>query len=299
MLLSRNHSLIILCAMKLISKLKDSVKMQKILKYVLLGLLAFYIFSVPSFGESSSAKRYIVYISMMLLGFMTVLYCFLYNKLVLNKTLILVPSFAAFAFAGTLIYSHQFRNWFTLILLTASFFIFYFSFNAIRNKHLLISVISLAFFLFSLYFIVHYRKEIIDFKSYANGYFRLGSYFDNQNAIGVYSTIGIASSFYLVLFWNKRIRFFFIAPIITSLLVGFTTGSRSFWLMVVLVVLVFLYFKFKKKRIVFLIVVISSIALFIAILFLPFMDTLRSRLVQAIQTFFGTGDKVDTSILER
>lgn len=236
---------------------------------------------------------------MSLLAIVTLAYCILYKNLKIHKLHLLIPLFTVFALIGTIIYSHQFRSWFTLVLLTISFFIFYYSFRIIGNKYVVICLIALAFFVFSIYYIIHYGPKILDYKSYTNSDFRLGFDFDNPNAVGTYAAIGISMSLYLVLFWNKKIRFTFIVPAFSSLIVGLTTGSRSFLLIVLFVVLVFLYFKFQKHKLIYLIVVLTTIGLFIILLFLPFMSTLRERLLQAIGTIFGTGAKADTSTIER
>ena len=258
-----------------------------------------YVFSIPSFGESSSITRYIIYLSIVVLGCLSFLYCLLYSDFKIKIAHLLIPAFVVLSFVGTAIYSHEFKAYRTLVLLMLSFFIFYFSFKCIRNKTIVILIISLALFLFSLFFILHYRHEIIDFRSYTNSDFRLGSYFDNPNAIGVYSLIGISTSLYLILFYKNKCRFFLFLPLGTMLLVGLTTGSKSFLISLLFIVLIFLFFKLKNHKLVFLLVVIGVIGLSVLLLSLPFMSTIRDRLVKAFGTLFGGGTKMDPSTVER
>ena len=285
--------------MKLMSSLRSNQILKKVLYWSAIVLTGFYIFCVPSFGESTSFTRYLIYFSMIALGVVSVTYCFLYSDLKLNKICILIPLFAIFAFIGTLLYSHQYRAWLSLVLLAGSFFVFVYAFKTIKDKNIIAATISAAFFLFSLYFIVYYRNEILNFKSFDSESFRLGTYFDNQNGVAAYAIVGVAAPLYLVLFYKKKIRFAFILPALTSLLVGITTGSRTFIFALIIVLLVFLYFKFQKHKFIYLLVVLGIFTLFIVLINLPFMSTLRERLLRAFGTIFGTGNKVDTSAIER
>lgn len=233
------------------------------------------------------------------LGCLVILYCFLYDNFKIHKSVLLIPSFCLFALVGTLLYSHQYRAWFSLVLLTISFFVFTYSFKILKNKYLIICIITVSFFLFSLYYIVHYRNEIIDFKSYTSDLFRLGWFFDNPNGVSAYAVIGFSMPLYLVLFWNRKIRFVFILPVMTSLLVGITTGSRTFLVIIVLILLIFLFFKFSKHKFIYLGVVVSITVIGIVLLNMPFLSTMKDRLIRAFGTLFGTASKVDTSTLER
>ena len=236
---------------------------------------------------------------MIVLGLLVTLYCFLYDGFKINKTVLIIPAFCVFALIGTLLHSHKYRAWMSLILLAFSFLIFIYSFKIIKSKYIIISLISLSFFFFSLYYIVYYRREIIHFSSYASGSLRLGWFFDNPNGVSAYAVVGFSTPLYLLLFWNKKFRFIFIVPALASLLVGVTTGSRTFLIIIVLLLLIFLYFKFSKHKLIYLGVVAGVIILGIVMLNMPFLSTLKDRLIRAIETLFGTASKVDTSTLER
>ena len=285
--------------MKLVYSLRESSLTKKTLYTANIVFCFTYVFCVPSFGESSSFLRYSIYLSMVMLGLSSLIYCFLYKDLKINKFVFLIPLFVIHAFVGTAIYSKEYRSWISLVLLALSFFIFIFSFKAIGNKNLSIAIISGGFFAFSLFFIFYYRNELIHFKSYGNESFRLGSAFDNENGVAAYAIVGFASALYLVLFSKKKYRFFFILPSLTSTLVGIATGSRTFLLMLPLFLLVFSYFAFRKHKWIFLIIVLSIIVVGIVVMFLPFMSTLRERFLRALGTVFGIGNKIDRSTIER
>ena len=285
--------------MSLISKLRQS---QFIKKALYLGTIIFcflYVFCVPTFGENTGILRFTIYFSLIVLGIVSVSFCFLYDNLKLNRICLLVPLFVLFAFLGTLFYSKQFKSYVSLVLLMGSFFVFVYSFKAIKNKYLVLMIISLALFTFSAYFLFYFRNEILSFRTYGNEAFRLGPPFDNQNGVAAYAIIGVATSLYLVLFLKKRWSFVFVVPTFASLLVGIVTGSRSFILAFAVFVVVFLYFKFQKHKFIYLIVLAASIGLGILLLNLPFMSTIKDRIVRSLGTIFGFGTRVDTSTVER
>lgn len=286
--------------MKLVSNLKKSLKFKKILFYCISVFCFLYIFCVPSFSESSFIIRFTtVYSTLFFLGTSSFLYCFLYDDLRLNKVAFFIPLFAIFAIVGTIFYSKDFVSWFSLLLLSISFFVFIYTFRAIKNKDFILSIIALAFFAFSIYFIVYFKDEILAFSSFDNESFRLGPPFDNQNGVAAYAIVGVATALYLVLFSKKKSRFLFILPILTSLLVGISTGSRTFLLALIVFVAVFLFFKFQKHKITYLIVLIALIGLSVVLLNLPFMETMKDRVIRALGTIFGFGTRVDTSTIER
>ena len=285
--------------MKLISNLRNSSICQKTSK-VFVTIFAFlYIFLIPSFGESSSKFSIFVYAAMVLLVVSVFFYCFLFDDCKLNRYVLLIPAFAIFALFGTAVYSHEFRRWLSIVLLTISFFTFVYAFKILNNKFLIIHIISAAFFCFSILYVVHYRSELIHFKSFVEGKFRLGDYFDNPNGVAAFEVVGFAAPLYQILFYSKKRRYLHIVPLGMSAIVGISTGSRSYILAISVFILVLLFFAFKRHKWIFIIVLCSFIVLFIGLLQLPFMSTIKSRFIVGVQTLFGTATKVDTSTLER
>ena len=261
-------------------------------------LFALYVFFVPSFGESKNILlRYSIYGILVLLFIISVLYCYFFVNLKLNKVCAFVAFFVIYALIGTCLYSHEFRSWLSLLLLFISFITFIYTFKILKNKYLIISLLTVGLFIFSLYFIYHYRNDIINFKNFDS--FRLGDYFDNQNGVAAYAIIGVGASFYMIFFWKNKFRYLFILPLLTITLMGLTTGSKTFILLFGVFLLIYLFFVFKKHKFIYFIVVLGLLVLSIVLLNLPFLSTIKDRLLLSLGTIFGFGPKTDTSTLER
>ena len=284
--------------MRSISKKLNRDILKKFLFFTTAILFTLYVFFVPSFGESKNKLlHYSIYGILILLFIVSTIYCHLFIDLKINKICVLICSFVFYAFIGTAIYSHEFRSWLTLVLLFVSFIAFIYTFKTLKNKYLLISLISIGIFLFSLYFIYHYRKDIINFKNFES--FRLGDYFDNQNGVAAYAIIGVGVSLYMICFWKNKFRYLFIIPLLTITLMGLTTGSKTFVLLFAIFVLIDLFFVFRKHKIIYFAVVAGLIVISIILLNLPFLSTIKDRLILSVGTIFGFGSKTDTSTLER
>ncbi len=281
--------------MKFLYKIEESAKVKRILYGCIIGFLFLYVFSIPMFGESTSFTRFMIYISMALLGTSTFLFCFLYGNFKLRREVVFVPLFVLIALVGTTLFSKQFREWFSLVLLMLSFIIFLYAFKIIGNKFIILKIITLAFFCFTVYFIYYFRNSFI----HLNLSTRLGQPFDNQNGVAAFAVIGFSLPLYLLLFEKNKLRFLYIIPALSSLAVGFSTGSRSFLIISFVIVIIFLFFKFKKHKWVYLIVVAATIGLGIFFINLSFMSPIKDRLIVAFKTLIGTAEKVDTSTVER
>ena len=275
-------------------------KIGSALKYIICALVFLFAFSVPSFGGRSTYNL-VMYGFMGLLTAAVAVHLILFkNKLNFKKWQIyLIPAFVIFAFVGTAIYSHSFRNWLTLVFLAASFFVLLLAFKIIDDRNIVAVILSLAIFGFAVYFIFHYRKEILNFSNYGNEGFRLGTYFDNQNAIAGVCIVGLSASLYLFLFYKTKIKYFAIIPFLAISLVGVSTGSRTFVVALAVVILTMLFFKFRKHKLLYLMVVALLIVFAIILLNLPFAYTLKQRLERFFSTLFTDTNRVDTSAIER
>lgn len=282
-----------------ISNFFKALTVRKFLYFFVLFFTFVYVFSIPSFGEKNGWQRYAIYISMILLTVSVTLYLFLYDRFVIPKYSIFIPLFALFGFIGTALYSKEYRSWLSLILLAISFYSFLLAFKIVKNKYVVISIISIAFFIFCLYYIFIYRNEFKDISSLISGKTRLGDYFDNPNGVSAYAVVSFATALYMTFFLKRKIRFAFILPVLVSCIVGISTGSRSFYLMIVIMSAIFLYFLFKKHKWIYLIALGSLITISVVILSMPFMQTMRDRLLVAIQTLLGIASKADTSTIQR
>lgn len=283
---------------KLIKRLQSSESFKKVNYYSLIVFFFLYIFSVPSFG-SRDGWNYIVYAIMALLSFLVASYYLLYKKVSFNKWFLPVPCFALFSIIGTVLYSHQYRSFLTLLLLVFSFFIIYCTYAIMNNRRMIVVIMVAALFAFSGYYIFVYRGQIFDFESYVNGNIRLGAFFDGQNAISAFAIIMYILSFYSLLFFNKKYRFLFVFSIISSMIVGISTGSRTFIVAFVVISLVILFFRLKKHIITYFLIVGIFVSIVIIMFSLPFMTTLRDRFIRIFWTFFTDSSRVDTSTLQR
>lgn len=283
---------------KYIDKLRNSEKFKKITSVSILVLLIAYIFTIPSFSNRSTYNL-ITYGVMILFAFATIVFCFLYRGFKLHPAVFLLPCFAIFAFIGTARYSQNYRGWFSLILLSISLILFIYSFSALKSRISVLKAISIGLFLFTIYFGVIYRRELIDFRNFGKENFRLGEIFDNPNGIASYMVILFGASFSVVLFSTKKIDWLFLAATLSSCVVGVSTGSKTFILAVFIFTVVLLYFKFIKHKLIYVLILVGVLVLFGILISLPFMQTIRDRFVQFFETLLGTAEKADTSTLSR
>lgn len=283
---------------KLKSKIQGSDKIKKISYYAILIIFCGYIFSIPSFGSRTPAN-YIMYGLFALLAFTAIFYSVFYKKIKISIYSLVILAFVMFAFIGTAIYSHSFRSWFSLVLLLGSFFVFYFVFKIVGDKHLVVLLAIIGLFVFSIYFILYYRKELLNFSNYLSDGFRLGSYFDNQNGVSAYSVIGVALSLYFILFSKNKFKYIILIPLLSIFIVGISTGSRTFIVAIIAISILMLYFKFNKTKLLYLLVLIILVVVFIVLLNTPLLSTLKFRLIRAIETFFGNSSRIDTSSVSR
>ncbi|MBQ6921180.1 MAG: glycosyltransferase [Bacilli bacterium] len=284
---------------KLTSKIATP-RVKSILFYTIACLVFLYAFSIPSFGGREK-WNYIMYGIMIVLTGAVAIYIALFKELINFKRwqYYLIPLFALFAVIGTLISSHQYRAWLSLVILAASMFVLMQAFSILNDRNLILILISAAIFCFSIYFIYHYRTDIINFTAFKREGFRLGFDFDNPNAISAVCAIGCFCCLYLVLFWNTKWKYLFLIPFLAIGLAGVSTGSRTFIVAIVVMVLSLLFFRFKKHKIMMLTIVIVVIILFFIIINLPFAETIKNRFERFFLTFFSDSSRVDTSAIER
>lgn len=279
----------------LIVKLRNNARFHKIVDICLIVSLALYVFSIPSF--SARTKFNLISYAFMGLsaGFVAVKYV-LYKKFEFQKRLLILLVFAIEAFIGTALHSHEFRHWFTIVLLFITLVVFYYAYNAIDNKRLIFMVIAIPLFAFSIYFAIHYRGEIFKF----NLDEPLGTYFDNVNTVGTYFSLGTILFLYLAITAEKKIEWLYLIPCIVMLFFGLFTGSRHFIIVTGAAFIVSIILAFKKKKWIAVLIIVAAIALFFAIIQLPFLSQLKERIDRGITTFFGVGNaKYDPSVVQR
>lgn len=281
---------------RLIISLRSSDKAHKIINIALLTSLALYIFSIPAF--SARAKwNYVSYFLMALSAVFTIAEYVLYEKFFFDRRLLIFLIFILESLIGTFVFSHDFRHWLTIILVTLSFVIFYYAFNSIKDKHVIYLIISFAFLAFGAYFAIVYYKRVLTFKFSGSA---LGGYFDNVNAVGTYFSIGSVLFLYLALFNKKKLEYLYLIPALAMIYLGMFTGSRHFLITTFIAAFVVIFLSIKKRKWIALIGLMAAIGLFIILIQIPALSEFRERINRAITTLFGIGNaKIDPSVVQR
>ena len=279
---------------RLISSLKNSDRAHKIINIALLACLALYIFSIPAFSARPK-WNYVSYFLMALCAAITAAEYVLYEKLFFDRRLLIFVVFIAETLVGTAIFSHDFRHWLTIILVTLSLVIFYYAFSAIKDKRLIYQIIAFSFLAFGIYFAFIYRGRVLTFKLSGES---LGGYFDNVNTIGTYFSLGSILFLYLALFNKRKLEYLYLIPAVGMLYLGIFTGSRHFLITTIVAAFFVVFLSIKKRKWIALIALGATIGLFFIII-QAFPD-FRERINRAITTLFGIGNaKIDPSVVQR
>lgn len=273
-------------------------KINKMLYWTVLAVLSLYVFSIPSFA-GRVGFNIICYALMAILIGCTLLYLFLFEiKRAFDKKTLIILIFILTSLVGTIAFSHQYRGLLTLILLAVSFFTIYFAMMIVGNNQIIIRAVTIAFFAFSLYYLFTYRENILNYKSYSYDEFRLGWDFENPNTVGSFMTLAFSLAFYIIVFQKGYLRFSFIVPALSFLLVGFTTGSRTFLISIVLVTICYILFFFKKHILIALFAIILLGVTFVVLInHVSFLATIKFRLEDTLTAFTSGG--ASGSTLER
>ena len=276
-------------------KLKNNKKIDKVLGICLIVSLSIYIFSLPSF---SGREKYnlVSYIFMGLSGAFVLIKCILYKPVVFDTKILIIFFFAAEALIGTMIYSHEYKHWLTILLLSITLVIFYYSFCIIDNKRLLLKIIGFSLLSFGIYFAIHYRANIISF----NLDEPIKIFFDNPNTLGTYFSLSSSVFLYLALSSKKKVEWLYLLPCFFMLFLGLFTGSRHYIITTGVAFIGILFVSLGKKKWLALIITASLIVSFLLILQLPVLGSLKEKISRAITTLFGIGSaKYDPSTIQR
>lgn len=157
----------------------------------------------------------------------------------------------------------------------------------IINDNKVLSVcITMSFFAFAIYYLIHYRESILNYASYQYDEFRLGWDFENPNTVGSFMTLGLSLSLYLLFFEKDKYRYLFLIPAASFLLIGLTTGSRTFLISIFVIVICFTLFKLKKHFVIALIGIIGLVVLSVVLInHVPFLSTIKYRLDDTLKIF--------------
>lgn len=281
-----------------VGKIKNSNRIKQFVQISQLVLSSLYIFSLPSFSGRARFNL-ISYFLMGLLLVNVIFDVFIYKKNKIRAHYLLLPAFVSFALLSTALFSHHFREWLTLFLLSLTYFVFLFVFLN-NNKFVLARIVTCSLFCFSLYFLIIYRNQVFNLSSFTDEHSRLGWYFDNVNQIGSYFSVAYIFSLFIVLFSNKKIDLLFVLPALLFVYEGITTGSKAFMFSFVVSTLTLIIIRFRHHKIRLLILVVSLVATFIVLINLPFLSLLKDRILSMFSTLFGVGgSNIDGSTLQR
>ena len=278
-----------------INFLKESIRAKKMFRFLLCFSLGLYVFSIPSFS-GRELLNYFYYAVFTFFVICIVFYKILYSSFKFDLRHYILVIFSFNALIGTILYSHAFREWATVFLMSVAFFVAVMVFDEINNKRLILYITYFALFCFAAFFVFKYRSELFKISQISS--LRLGDYFDNVNAVSTYFTLGLGLSLFLVLFSKKRIEFLNLIPSLVFVFLGITTGSRSFVITSSLLVLLLIILRFRKRKILLAIVLVSFAGLVFLLINLPFMNTIKNRMLDMIRTVF-TGTEAEGSTIQR
>lgn len=279
----------------LVNRLKDNKKLNNVLSFCLILFLSLYIFSLPAF--SGRPKFNLISYAFMGISFVLVVEIYLlYKPFLLDKKLLIILLFVIETFIGTVIYSHEFKHWFTIVLLFFSLVVFYYGFRIINNKRLILKIIAFALLAFGIYFAWHYRGIVLKF----NIEEPIPLYFDNQNTLGTYFSLGSAIFLYLAVCHEKKIEWLYLLPCFAMLFLGLFTGSRHFIITTGVAFISTILISFRKRKWLAILIIVGIVALFFIVIQLPPLAPFKERIDRAITTILGIGNaKYDPSAVQR
>lgn len=284
------------------TKMQNSEKFERFIKFAVYFLAVLYVFSLPSWS-ARAGWNYLSYGIMTLLIVFVGLYTFLYSWFTFRWSMLLLPAFVLSALIGTIGYSHEYRRWLTLVLMMVTFLALYFSFRIASNIRLIFNLVLAGLFGFLIYFIAYYARDLLNYRNFDS--LRLGGYFDNVNSVGGYCSLGFGISLYFLLYGKKMSKkmavLYYVGYAVLLLafgVAGASTGSRAFLIDVALIVISLFFVRFRKHPLIATAAIAGVIGLGIGIMFLPFMETMRERMISLFMTLF-TDNKTEGSATQR
>jgi len=281
---------------KIVAHFKSNEKFHKLLNIALALALAFYIFSIPAFS-ARSMWNYVSYFLMAACAGITLIEYILYERFYFDKRLLLFVFFIIEAFVGTIIYSHEFRLWLSIVLVSLSLVVFYYAFKIFKNQQFIFIIIAYSLLAFGAYFAFVYRSRILSLRISGGA---LGQFFDNPNTIGTYFSIGTALFIYLALFNKNKLNLLYLVPALGMVYLGIFTGSRHFLITTIVTGFTALFLSFRKRKWIAIIILAATCVLMYLVIQTPQMADFKERINRSLTTLFGIGNsKFDPSSLQR
>lgn len=260
---------------------------EKWCKISLAALLGLYVFTFMTFG--SMPKLYLlVYPALAFLGIASII-CFVFLKKELRELqFLLIPLiFVICAFLSTLLGTRAFSSLKTIILLTITFYVVYAACIVIKDFKVILISLAIASFAFFIAFVAVYFKDIIRLK--VN---RLGTFFGNENDVGINLSFGMAT----ILVFSLSYKKYYLSPAsLLCMMAALLTGSKkAVGITIIFALFIFLYF-FRKKTVA-LVIILAVFGLSIIALFsLPMLSSVKNRITDFFDFFSGKSDDVSTS----
>lgn len=232
--------------------------------------LFFFFFSCPAF--SYSKLHILPIVIMFVITIFTAIYEFLYNRFFVDKLIVAIIIYMLFVVVSCIFNGFQFYST-SYYLLPFFFIILYHLFSINRLFYnLSLKLFACGMLLFGCYFILLNYKALISLE-----FFRLGSSFGDENVIGTYFAMGALLSLYYVLFKKD---FLFLIPALLLFVLGLTTGSKAYILIVGLSIIFFIFALNGKKRIWLSCLILSLLLVaFVLLLQLKAFATIKQRVL--------------------
>lgn len=256
-----------------VANLKIKYREDKI-KFIISGFLFLFLFlfffSCPAF--SYSKLHILPIVIMFIITIFTAIYEFFYNRFFVDKLIVSSIIYVLFVVISCIFNGFQFYS--TSYYLLPFFFIILYHLFSINSLfyNLSLKLFACGMFLFGCYFILLNYKALISFE-----FFRLGSSFGDENVIGTYFAMGALLSLYYVLFKKD---FLFLIPALLLFVLGLTTGSKAYILIVGLSIIFFIFALNGKKRIWLSCLILSLfLVAFVLLLQLKAFATIKQRVL--------------------
>lgn len=260
-----------------LNTLRDNKKLKLSFEISMLIVLSLFVFSATSLIYIANWLNYVL---IGLFVALTIIYSFVLNKFKPQVASLYYLIFAIWVFIPTAIFSHAFRSWLTILLMAIIFAAVFYLTSIIENKRLVLFSVLIGLLGFAVFFIIVYRESLLDFSS------RLGTYFNNQNEIGLFFFAGFIVSTYLALFYKFKFELAYLSSSLLFAYLCLLTGSKTSLLAIFISLILLIIFRFKNNKIVLFSSFGGIIALTVVLLFLPFMETTRHKIAMIFETIF-------------
>lgn len=225
-------------------------------------------------------------------------YIFFRGKLFFNYFVVLFAVFVIYAAIVTLIGSKSFSTLKSIITLYAlGIAIFQLCANT-KNVHIIGIALLTGLLLFTGVFLVKFLPIAIKSLKSKEQLARLGEEFGNLNYVGRNFALGSILCTCIACY-KKKYYLFFLAGSLLCGVCTILTGSRGAYLMLGVGTLVPFFFIFPKKfRWIYLVAIVATVLVFIGVLQLPALKSLKDAMERAFNTITNTG-RGETSTARR